>query len=375
MAKKDKANFGTTAAAVEPSPPDYEDADCWYACFAVDGGRNVAAWTPKVSNLHSCQETAACDAFYVHPTTALRGLGNAEVAEDGTFPSFLASTCVKEHASCFNGSCRIFAPKYRQARVSNFHMFEGEADPTGGRLPNYHAIKVGNAAFDVAFQDIERAFNIYLTHWNAGRPFFLVGHSQGSLHLARLLRKLADQPDVFGRLVAAYLPGCQMGADTFGPTLPLGASATQCGCYMTWCTTGPDITSTFATGRRRHGYVERSVMTEGPAWSVNPISWSAAVGVESELDKHRGCTTRESVHPQAIRACCTPEGLLCVRAAESRTFSLRGFANKQGDFHVSDFALFWMDIRENVKLRAASYLARAAQQSDGGAGAGVRSRL
>ena len=300
------------------------------------------------------------------------------MAEDGSFPSFLASTCVKEHASCFNGVCRIYAPKYRQARVSNFHMFEGEADPAGGHLPNYQTVKVGNAAFDVAYRDVEHAFEVYLEKWNGGRPFFLVlgpctnfaiphpsfsallqvGHSQGSLHLARLLRKLEDRPEVLQKMIAAFLPGCQMGADTFGAKVPLGESPEQLGCYLTWCTVGAESKSTFATGRKRHGYVERSVMTEGPAWSVNPITWSPVLDIESDLEQHRGAATRESVHPKAVRASCMANGLVRVSAAESKVFSLRGFANKQGDFHVSDFALFWLDVRENAELRARAFLAR-----------------
>ena len=78
-AKKDKDSFGTTSASGEPAPPEYGEVDCWHACFALDKGRNTASWTPKVSNLQSHQKTAECDCFYVHPTTALRGLGNAEV--------------------------------------------------------------------------------------------------------------------------------------------------------------------------------------------------------------------------------------------------------------------------------------------------------
>ena len=66
----DKAQFGTTRAAREPAPPDYEELDCWYACYALDNGRNSASWTPKVSNLQSSQQTAGCDCFYVHPSSA-----------------------------------------------------------------------------------------------------------------------------------------------------------------------------------------------------------------------------------------------------------------------------------------------------------------
>lgn len=63
-----------------------------------------------------------------------------------------------------------------------------------------------------------------------------------------------------------------------------------------------------------------------------------------------------------MRATVTPEGLVAVSAPESRLFSLRGFANKNGDYHVSDFALFWMDVRDNAELRLAQWLTQRQSQ-------------
>ena len=34
----------------------------------------------------------------------------------------------------------------------------------------------------MAYADVQDAFAYYMAHWNQGRPFVLMGHSQGSFH-------------------------------------------------------------------------------------------------------------------------------------------------------------------------------------------------
>ena len=155
------------------SPPDYNDGDCWYACPPLDGGSSAAS-TYHVRGAPGAVTSAqaVADCFYIHPTTALQGLGNAEWSDDGSHPGWLASDIVRRQASCFNSCARIFAPRYRQARVSNYHCFEGEVDPhSGSKLPVYHQQPVGSAAFDMAYSDVRAAFLHVIEHFNSGRPF------------------------------------------------------------------------------------------------------------------------------------------------------------------------------------------------------------
>ena len=61
-----------------------------------------------------------------------------------------------------------------------------------------------NAAF--AAQDVKDAFQYYMAHGNGGRPFFLVGHSQGSQMLIELLKHgMTEEQRKF--MVAAYCIG------------------------------------------------------------------------------------------------------------------------------------------------------------------------
>ena len=75
-------------------------------------------------------------------------------------------------------------------------------------------------AYAFALQDVKRAFQYYIDHYNNGRPFILVGHSQGTFHLMPLLEQMIDQTPLKDRLVAAYaigIPACRRGS--FGRSL------------------------------------------------------------------------------------------------------------------------------------------------------------
>ena len=94
------------------------------------------------------------------------------------------------------------------------------------------------AALDLAYGDVRRAFEHYLRRHNSGRPIVLAGHSQGSLHLVRLLRDFfcADCPlRTNNQLVAAYLLGWTVfPSETSG--LPVCAAANATGCVISWRT-------------------------------------------------------------------------------------------------------------------------------------------
>ena len=359
------------------SPPDYNDGDCWYACPPLDGGSSAAS-TYHVRGAPGAVTSAqaVADCFYIHPTTALQGLGNAEWSDDGSIPGWLASDIVRRQASCFNSCARIFAPRYRQARVSNYHCFEGEVDPhSGSKLPVYHQQPVGSAAFDMAYSDVRAAFLHFIEHFNSGRPFIVAGHSQGSQLLVRLLRELegGSHRDCLSRLVIAYLPGCQCGADSLHE-LPMGTNAEQVGCWVSWATVGHGTTTTIATGRRRHGYVDASVVTEGPPLSVNPITWMAsealaAAGEQwSAPEVHRGALVDGVLHPHTLSTMCTPEGLVAAQVASASPAHAGGPPRAAvgslvlaGDLHVHDYSLFWLDVRENAQLRVRQWEAARAK--------------
>ena len=92
----------------------------------------------------------------------------------------------------------------------------------------------------LAYGDVAAAWHDYLAHDNGGRPFVLIGHSQGSMMLKRLIAEEIDGKPVSARMVSAILPGAAVlvpvGKDVGGDfkALPLCRSDHQTGCIVTW---------------------------------------------------------------------------------------------------------------------------------------------
>ena len=92
------------------------------------------------------------------------------------------------HASIFNGVGRIYAPYYRQ--MTGFGFLADEEHP-GLRSDKQRAI-------DLAYSDVRKSFMVFLEKWNQERPIFLVGHSQGSHMLFKLIEEFFGPETVGG---------------------------------------------------------------------------------------------------------------------------------------------------------------------------------
>ena len=182
------------------------------------------------------------DCFYVYPTvseaTTLNAPLRATAAETRTATAQVAR---------FSSVCRVFAPVYRQLTV--------HALLTGG----FGSAK-GRA---VAHGDVVSAWHDYL-HRNPTRRFVLIGHSQGSFELLRLLQEEIDgNPSLRRRLVSALLlggnvkvpPGRVVGGDL--QNLPLCTSPRQNGCVVTYNSydAAPPANALFGRPDRARGLV------------------------------------------------------------------------------------------------------------------------
>ncbi len=114
------------------------------------------------------------------------------------------------------------------------------------------------------------------------------------------------------------------------------------GCVVGWCT--------FQEGQEpRYLKVE-----DGKGVCINPLTWSASTERASR-ELHRGAVFRDfnTMFPNIISASIDPKDhVLWVTLPEAMNERVRNIRN----LHGVDYNLFWMDIRENVKVRIASYL-------------------
>ena len=203
-------------------------------------GRSVPARDPPL------------DCFYVYPTVSSDpSLNSDRVA--GRDEALAAETQFARFASV----CRTFAPLYRQMTFTAVAAYAAGGDITdAGRL---------------AYADVLAAWRDYIEHRSGGRPFVLIGHSQGSLMLQQLIaREIEPNPSLAARMKLAILPGYnvlvpqgKLVGGTF-KKIPLCSHAGETGCVITWTSfrekNEPPAGAMF-------GYAEKPGMTVG---CVNP---------------------------------------------------------------------------------------------------------
>jgi hypothetical protein len=135
-------------------------------------------------------KNAPIDCFYVYPTASRQPTANADFSIDPA-----ETNVAKLQVARFSQQCRVYAPIYRQLTVDGLF---------GQNLPEGSA----KADPEEAYQDVVSAWKDYLAHDNDGRGFVLIGHSQGSFELTRLIREQIDNnASVRARLVSAIVLG------------------------------------------------------------------------------------------------------------------------------------------------------------------------
>lgn len=162
------------------------------------------------------------DCFYVYPTVSRDPGANSDLVAG---PEENAVAMVQ--FARFGTVCRTFAPIYRQATLTALlAMMSGAGDPA--RL------------LGLAYGDVVAAWRHYLAHHNRGRPFVLVGHSQGSIHLTQLLAREIEGRPVAARMLSALLIGSNVEVPegeavggSFRAT-PLCRAPGQTGCVVTY---------------------------------------------------------------------------------------------------------------------------------------------
>lgn len=338
------ATIPTTDFVEVPKAPDvtYADAQLWIA--RPDIANNPSLWLPQ--GVEPTDGELRASVFFIHPTSFLeRDAWNAPL--DHQESQWRANLFVRSQASAFNHVGRVWAPKYRQATFGAFLTDQDNA----------------RRALDFAYRDVLGAYEEFLKQVPANSPIILAGHSQGSLHLLRLLReRVRDAPEK-NRIVAAYVVGWPISTTADLPALPLPAceSAGQSGCVLSWMS--------FAEPADPAMIVETWEAT--PGLNGQPRSGTAMVCTNPLTGNQRDSAPREanrgtlipngdlsdaSLQPQAVPARCDERGFLLIG---SDLPDLGNYVLPGNNYHVYDYALFWSNIRADVEARLATFTGEA----------------
>ncbi|QIK96001.1 DUF3089 domain-containing protein [Sphingomonas sp. HDW15A] len=319
-----------------PAPstdPDYADPGSWISRPGSE--LPEARWSPDGVGGTAAEPIAAAT-FYIHPTTyLLADRWNAPLKPSGQAGSNLR-LFLKSQASAFNRISSIWAPHYRQAAYGAFLLDSDNA----------------HKALDLAYGDVRNAFDRFLAEVPAGTPIILAGHSQGSLHLTRLL---ADRKQALsGRLVAAYVAGWPVGARADLPVMGVSAckSPQESGCLLSW--------QSFSEPANTKLVTEAWVGTRGLTGAtraredmlcVNPIT--GVLASEAPPSANIGTLVPNRAMEEAkltrgaVGARCD-HGFLKISGDIP---DLGPFVLPGNNYHVYDYALFWANVRADADRR------------------------
>lgn len=265
------------------------------------------------------------DIFYVYPTllTDKKNIQwNAKI-NDQEVQQEILNTPIKYQATAWLAAGNLYVPFYRQAHYKSFFSEYKQG---------------GQEALLLAYSDVKRAFQYYLDHFNKGKPIILAGHSQGSFHLKHILKDFFVNKPLQKKLIVAYLAGIKVLSDEFEDIKPMYAPQ-QVGGFVSWNT-----------------YKKNNLPKTYTRWyqggvTINPITWDNSELVDAE--KHLGLLNRDlKIYPKSV-SLTKIDGMLWSTVPK---IPKRFWLSFIKDYHFADINLYWADIQENAKVRAAHWL-------------------
>ncbi len=311
-----------------PPPPAYGARGAW-VLWPSEAGAGLA------------------DVFYVHSTTyAARRHWNAPINAKKA-DSILKRVAAPNQVGPFMPIGAVYGPRYRQATLyANFtHKYDGLA------------------ARELAFGDVEAAFETFLTERSPERPFVLVGYGQGGLHVLGLLQhRIAKDEALRTRLAAAYVIGAPAPMSIFDNGLAAIPPCRESGdirCVVAYI----DLEPAFDDDRRR--LHDRSLVWSDdkkliplPASAllcINPLSWTLSeepisaemhIGAASATGLQLGKTPPAIA--KAIGAQCN-KGILTVDPPQQNFLRRKHWFGDQ--WRAQDFNLFYHDLTVDAERR------------------------
>ena len=302
--------------------PDYSNLNYW----AVNPDKKSQSDNIPEPLKATTIKDPGVDVFFLYPTTfgSLKNEDegwNANI-NDSVINAKTDYTTILYQASAFN-EYRIFSPRYRQANLFAYYS-----------LDTINAKK----AFDLAYADIKNAFQYYLDYYNHGRSIIIASHSQGTTHAERLLKDFFDAKPLQKKLIAAYIIGMAIPKNYYSDLKPCTDSA-QTGCIIGWRTYKKDYEPEFVKKENGNSFV------------VNPLTWTTTNEyAPKNLNKGGVLVKFDKVVPGVADAQIHDNILWTHKPKFPGSFL---FTRK--NYHIGDINLFYVNIRENLRVRVAAF--------------------
>jgi hypothetical protein len=311
--------------------PDYTKLANWAAHPGLP--KDPSRWAPEG---YAAAPHPGAALFFVTPTALTdRSRWNARLTDE---PQRI-DAYLRQQASIFNSVAGIWAPRYRQATYGAFLTTKPDAQK----------------ALDLAYSDVLAAFDAFIAAQPKDMPIILAGHSQGSLHLLRLLKERIAGTSLAARIVAVYIPGWPVSVTADLPALGLPAChiADETGCILTWQSFAnpPEykaVRDAFDAGQGLAGLPRLG--TE--MLCVNPLEGVATSAVAPPSSNFGALVPAKdggTLRPKTIGAACLKTGILVIGEPPP---GFEAFVLPGNNYHVFDFPLFWANLRADAERRA-----------------------
>ena len=282
------------------------------------------------------RENCEVDLFYVLPTIYSDKNNAYMLWHDNKEIQSKAQMIAAQHAGIFSPYSRVFAPYYRQAEFRR-------------ALKEINLPVEKQTFIHLGINDVRAAFRYYMKHHNQGRPFILLGFSQGSIALLEVMKTELADPKVKAQLVAAYLIGYPNMPKTFPnyPHLRTAKKADDTGVIINYNSQAPGKIKSPFTGKEN-------------VYCINPVNWRTD-GKIAEKAEHKGSrffdfkSGKATDKKRFVSAKIDPaSGGLIVETAEPGKYDSRSLGS--GVYHMFDLNFFYYDLRANGKHRIAAFL-------------------
>jgi hypothetical protein len=322
------------------SGPDYADTANWIARPDLPAPDNPSLWRPEglpptLATVHRAH------VFFIHPTTYLeRDRWNAPLDDQQSRDR--AALFVRSQASALNEDSDIWAPRYRQAAYGAFLLDSTDA----------------KQALDLAYSDVARAFDAFAAAVPPGDPIILAGHSQGALHLSRLLREKVAGKAIRRRIVAAYVVGWPLSRTDDIPAMGLPACvvADEARCILSWQSFAePANTSLISDAYEKSELPGGRHRRRADLLCTNPISGTID-GAAPPAANHG--TLVPSPDLTSATLAVGQVGTKCERGflmIDGAIPPLGPYVLPGNNYHVYDYALFWGSIRADAARRLEAF--------------------
>ena len=225
-----------------------------------------------------------------------------------------------------SGPLNFYSPYYRQCSLNSFMDDSALED-----------------RFAIAVQDVKNAFQYYLKNMNYGRPFVLVGFSQGAMIMKELLKEMDNV--TYHQMIAAYAIGTNITNEELEQCQKIipASGATDTGVTICYNSVR-DVNAVV------HGLGDNNKV------AINPVSWKvdeepAVLITEPSpllpIDKQKKDTMTVRLD--------LASNLLLVDGYSATDYILPLIGN-EGNYHSREIWLYRDYLRENIGIRTALFL-------------------